>query len=177
MRRLLAPVLMAAAAVCGSSAAPQSHAGADVLGPKKPAPGKFLIVTPAKRAVELTLVASDGGGNNGFNFDGYGRGELLVRVPRGWRVTVRCENDGPLRNSCAVVSGPFPTAPAFPGATTPDPVAGLASGQSASFTFTPSRTGTFRIASLVSGHMEARQWDVLEVTRGGRPSISARPGP
>lgn len=146
-------------------------------GPKKPAPGQFLQVMAATHAVELTLVAADGGSNNGFNFDDYGRGELLVRVPQGWHVTVHCKNDGPLRNSCAVVSGPFPTAPAFPGATTPSPVVGLGSGESASFSFTPTRTGIYRLASLVAGHMQARQWDVLEVTRGGRPSISARPGP
>lgn len=143
----------------------------------KPAPAQFLRVVPAKRVVELTLIGSDGNGNNGFNFDGYGRGELLVRVPRGWRVTVHCKNNGPLRNSCAVVSGPFPTAPAFPGAFTPAPVAGLGTGQSATFTFTAAQTGTFRLASLVPGHMQARQWDVLEVVRGGRPAISAQRGP
>jgi Sulfocyanin (SoxE) domain len=165
------------AAGCGGSARPASHAAGHVPGAKRPAPGTFLRILPAKHAVELTLIASDGNGNNGFNFDGYGRGELLVRVPRGWRVTVHCTNDGPLRNSCAVVSGPFPTAAAFPGATTAAPVAGLGTGQSATFSFTATRRGTYRLASLVAGHMQARQWDVLEVVRGGRPSIGARPGP
>ena len=145
--------------------------------PTKPAPAQFLQVHAARHAVDLTLIASDGNSNNGFNFDGYGRGELLVSVPRGWRVTVHCRNDGPLRNSCAVVSGPEATKLAFRGASTPNPVRGLASGASATFSFTAARVGVYRLASLVPGHELARQWDVLVVTRGGRPSISARPGP
>ena len=131
----------------------------------------------ASRTVELTLIAAYGRSNNGFNFDGYGRGELVVRVPLGWRLTVHCENKGPLRNSCAVVAGPEATAPAFPGASTPSPVIGLGSGQSATFSFTASRVGVYRLASIVPGHEQARMFAVLEVTRHGRPSIGARPGP
>ena len=142
-----------------------------------PNPQQFFHVDAKARTAIVTLVAAYNGENNGFNFDGYGRGEMIVRVPRGWRVTVHCKNNGPLRNSCAVVSGPFPTKPAFPGATTPSPVLGLESGASATFSFTAGRTGVFRFASVVSGHEQARQWDIFEVTRGGRPSISARAGP
>lgn len=123
------------------------------------------------------MIAADGSSNNGFNFDGYGRGELLASVPRGWRITVHCTNSGPLRNSCAVVSGPQATGPAFPGANTPNPVQGLASGRSATFSFSATRVGTYRLASIVPGHQEARQFAVLRVTPGGHPSIRARPGP
>ncbi len=173
--RLLALGLTALLAGCGGSAAPS--APRTVAAPKKPDPREFLHVSAARRAVELTLIAGDGPSNNGFNFDGYGRGELLVSVPRGWRVMVRCTNKAALRNSCGVVSGPNATALAFPGASTPDPAIGLGRGQSATFSFTPTRPGVYRLASLVPGHEQARMYDVLEVTRGGRPSISARPGP
>lgn len=169
---MLGPAVLLAG--CGSTSSPVQKA---VALPKKPAPGQFLHVSAAQHAVDVTLIAADGGSNNGFNFDGYGRGELLVRVPRGWRVTVHCKNNGPLRNSCVVVSGLEAAAPAFPGATTPNPVMGLGSGASASFSFTPTHTGVYRLASLVAGHEQARMWDLLEVTSGGRPSISARPGP
>lgn len=151
--------------------------GAAVLVAGKPAPLQFLHVDAARHAVGLTLIAGDGNGNNGFNFDGYGRGELLVSIPRGWRVTVDCRNVSSLRNSCAVVQGADATQLAFPGASTPHPTSGLASGASAGFSFTASRLGVYRLASLVSGHEQARMWDVLEVTRAGRPAISARPGP
>lgn len=146
-------------------------------GPAKPAPSKFLHVDAAHHAVDLLLIAGDGPSNNGFNFDDYGRGEMLITVPRGWRVTVHCTNKAALRNSCAVVSGPNADRPAFPGAATPNGVQGLESGESATFSFVASRTGVFRIASVVPGHEQARMYAVLEVTRTGRPSIGARVGP
>jgi len=56
-------------------------------------------------------------------------------------------------------------------------VLGLSTGGKATFSFVASRAGSYRLASLVPGEEEARMWDVLEVARGGTPSISARPGP
>jgi FtsP/CotA-like multicopper oxidase with cupredoxin domain len=173
--RLLALGLASLLVGCGSSAQPSPPRSAAVA--RKQAPRQFLRVSAARRSVELTLIAGDGPSNNGFNFDGYGRGELLVSVPRGWRVTVRCKNSAALRNSCGVVSGPQATALAFPGASTPNPTIGLGSGETATFSFTPTRAGVYRLASLVPGHEQARMYAVLEVRRGGQPSISARPGP
>ncbi len=138
--------------------------------------GRWLTWDTAARTASLTLVAGYNGSNNGFNFDGYGRGQLLVRVPLGWRVTVTCKNAGSMRHSCAIVRGAMTAVPAFRGATTPDSVLGLARGKSAQFTFTASRAGTYRIACLVPGHEEARMWDVLVVGGVRRPSIQTRPG-
>jgi Sulfocyanin (SoxE) domain len=143
----------------------------------KPDPRRFLSWNAPSRVAHLTLLAGLGGANNGFNFDGYGRGELLVTVPLGWRIVVDCQNRGSTRHSCAVVKGSLATRPAFPRATTPAPVTGLAPGSRATFSFKATRTGSFRIACLVPGHEQARQWAVLDVVRGGAPSISARPGP
>jgi hypothetical protein len=143
----------------------------------RPRPAQFLSWSRAHRAVHLTLLAGLGGANGGFNFDGYGRGELDVRVPLGWRVVVDCENRGGLRHSCAIVRGSLSVAPAFRGASSPQPLTGLSPGAKATFSFTASRTGTFRIACLVAGHEQARMFDVLEVVRGGTPAITARPGP
>jgi hypothetical protein len=123
------------------------------------------------------MVAALGSSNNGFNFDDYGRGELLVSVPKGWSVTVVFRNRGSRRTSCAVVDGARSATLAFPGATVPDPVQGLPPGARARFSFTALRTGSFRLVSLVPGQAEARMYAVLVVTPGGRPSISARSGP
>ena len=139
----------------------------------RPNPAQFLSWSSAHRLVHLTLLAGLDGSNNGFNFDGYGRGELLVRVPLGWRVAVDCENRGGMRHSCAIVKGSLSSTSAFRGASTPQ----LSPGSKASFSFVARRTGTFRIACLVPGHEQARMWDVLEIARGGKPSISVRPGP
>jgi hypothetical protein len=139
----------------------------------RPDPAQFLSSSKARRVVHLTLLAGLGGSNNGFNFDGYGRGELLVRVPVGWRVVVDCENRGGMRHSCAIVRGALTVTPAFSGAATQ----ALSPGSKATFSFVARRVGTFRIACLVPGHEQARMWDVLDVTRGGKPSVSVRPGP
>jgi hypothetical protein len=98
-------------------------------------------------------------------------------VPRGWTVHVVCKNRGPLPHSCAVVKGPDTTKPAFRGAAVPHPLRGLEAGQSARFTFRASRTGVFRFACLVPGHESARMYDVLKITRGGKPSVvNLQPG-
>jgi hypothetical protein len=143
----------------------------------RPDPSRFLSVDTRHRIVSVTLIAGYDSSNNGFNFDGYGRGELMVTVPLDWRVRVTCTNRSAQRNSCAVVHGPMTVKPAFPGASVPNPVLGLEQGQTATFSFVAARAGVFRLASLVAGHEEARQWAVLEVVRSGRPAISARAGP
>ncbi|HUZ15805.1 MAG TPA: sulfocyanin-like copper-binding protein [Gaiellaceae bacterium] len=118
----------------------------------------------------VTLIASYDGENNGFNFDGYSR-ELMWTVPRNWKIRVICKNRGPLRHSCAVVRGPSTTRPAFRHASTAQPTIGIEAGHEASFTFRASRIGVYRFACLVSGHEDARMWDVLNIVRRGRPSV------
>ena len=60
--------------------------------------------------------------------------------------------------------------PAFRGAATPI----LPTGAHTTFSFLASRTGSFRLACLVPGHEEARMYDVLVVTSGGKPAITPR---
>jgi hypothetical protein len=143
----------------------------------KPDPRQFLQVDARRRVVAVTLVAGYDSANNGFNFDGYGRGELMVTVPLGWRVRVTCFNKAAMRHSCAVVKGPMTAEPAFPHAAVAQPQLGLRRGQTAVFSFVATSLGPFRFACLVPGHEQARMWDLLEVVRGGKPSIAARPGP
>jgi hypothetical protein len=135
-----------------------------------PPPSQFLAVDAHRHRVTITLIASYDGENGGFNFDGYSR-FLMWTVPRGWTVHVVCKNRGPVRHSCAVVQDAGSTKPAFRGATIPQPRIGLEAGQKASFTFRASRTGVFRFACLVTGHEAARMWDVLKITRRGRPTV------
>jgi hypothetical protein len=50
------------------------------------------------------LIPDYNGVYGGYNFNGYGKGQVLVSVPKDWRITVRCVNtrsEG--RHSCAVV--------------------------------------------------------------------------
>ena len=135
-----------------------------------PPPRRFLAVDAQRHRATITLIASYDDENGGFNFDGYSR-YLMWTVPRGWTVSVVCKNRGPLRHSCAVVQGADSAKPAFRGAATPQPEIGLEEGHTARFTFRASKKGVFRFACLVPGHELARMWDVLKVTRRGKPSV------
>jgi hypothetical protein len=138
-----------------------------------PDPARFIRFDASHRTALVTLVAGYDSSNNGFNFDGFGRGELLVSVPLGWQVRVTCTNRSALPNSCAIVRGAGTATPAFRGASTPT----LVRGSTAKFTIVASRVGAYRMTSLVPGHAEARMFDVLEVTAGGKPGYRVRPGP
>ncbi|HET8752211.1 MAG TPA: sulfocyanin-like copper-binding protein [Gaiellaceae bacterium] len=135
-----------------------------------PPPRRFLAVDAHRHRVTITLIASYDGTNAGFNFDGYSR-YLMWTVPRGWTIRVVCENHGSLRHSCAVVRNAGSTKPAFRGAATPQPRIGLEEGQTARFSFRAATAGTYRFACLVPGHEDARMWDVLKITRHGRPTV------
>jgi Sulfocyanin (SoxE) domain len=144
--------------------------GAEAGSARLPPPSHWLSWSAGTRTARLVLIAGYDSANNGFNFDGYARGRMLVRVPRSWRLTIVCRNAGPRNHSCGVVRGTDTSHLAFRGAAIPDARQGLLPGQGASFTFVVSRLGVYRIVCLVPGHAQAREYIVLEVTRPGRPS-------
>ncbi len=139
----------------------------------QPDPKGFLRADPSTRTVVVTLVAGYPATDYQFNYNGYGSGSLVITIPVGWQVTVQCENRGTVPNSCAVVGGRSDVRPLEPGWSTPDPAAGLAPGQSSSFVFTPTKTGSYRFASLVGGNEASGMWADLEVSAGGQPAVSA----
>ena len=134
-----------------------------------PDPAKYIHVDEASRAAVVTLVAAYPATDFQFNYDGYGSGSLVLTVPVAWKVTVQCENRGTVANSCSVVKDEKATQSIDPSWTTPD----LEPGSSASFTFTPTTPGSYRIASLVDGHEASGMWLDLEVVNSGRPTLAA----
>src|SRR5260370_11325786 len=116
-----------------------------------PDPKGYIHSDPATRAVVVTLIAGYPAGDYQFNYNGYRDGTLVIGIPVGWQVTVQCENHATVPNSCAVVRGSKDSGPMEPGWSTPDPTRGLDPGRSATFVFSPSISGSFRIASLVGG--------------------------
>src|SRR5437764_2068355 len=132
---------------------------------------RWLSSDAGRRTVTITVIPADNPAYNGFNFNGYGKGQVDIVVPVGWRVTIRCLNTGlGGRHSCALVSGADASRPALAGASSPDPDRGLAHGRSASFSFTAPKPRAFRIASLVPGEERAGMWDVLEIKGRRRPT-------
>jgi hypothetical protein len=134
--------------------------------------GRWLSYDIASRTATVHALAGYDGVYAGLNFNGYGKGAVLVSIPSGWKVTVRCQNHSAEgRHSCAVVRGVGATAPAFAGASSPDPEIGVAPGRAATFTFVASRIGVYRLASLVPHQEQAGMWDVLQIVRVGRPRV------
>lgn len=134
----------------------------------------WMTYATAAKTATLKLVAGYNSSLSGFNFNGYGNGQMVVSIPTGWRVTVDFSNQGQLPHSAAIVHTATSTRPAFPGAGLPgsELTAGIPSGKSATFSFTTGAPGNYRIVCLVPGHEGAGMWDTLTVTSTGKiPSI------
>jgi hypothetical protein len=132
----------------------------------------WLSYNAVRKAAAITVIPAYNRSYHRFNLNGYAKGEVDVIVPVGWAVTVRCLNTGlDGRHSCAIVRGPNATHPALARASSPDPLHGLAHGQSASFSFFTKEPAVYRIASLVPGQQQSGMWDVLEITRSGLPRV------
>jgi hypothetical protein len=138
-----------------------------------PDPSNYLKVDSQTKTAVLTLIAGYPVSDYQFNYNGYTDGQLLLRVPVGWQVTVQCANRSTINNSCAVVAGAGATDPVDPAWTTPNPQQGLRPGESASFVFTPQEPAEYRIASLVRGSEASGMWLDLQVTTTGKPSLTA----
>ena len=169
MSRAAVAVLLCAFLIYGSACDPVGGTGPG----DQPDPKTFLHVDASARSVIVTLIAGYPATDLAWNYDGYGSGSLVITIPAGWQVTVQCENKSTVPNSCAVVAGRGDVQPIEPGWSTPDPVHGLAPGESASFVFTPTKAGSYRIASLVVGSEASGMWADLEVSASGEPSIRA----
>jgi hypothetical protein len=133
---------------------------------------RWVSYDVSRRAVTIKLIPDYNDVYGGFNFNGYGKGQVLVSVPKGWRVTVHCANTrSTARHSCAVVKGPGDRRPAFRGAASSNPFVGLRHGESDTFSFTADALGVYRLACLLPQHERAGEWDVLAVTRHPLPSV------
>jgi hypothetical protein len=137
-----------------------------------PDPAMYLKVDSQTRTAVVTLIAGYPASDYQFNYDGYGNGQLVLRVPVGWTMTVQCANRSTVNQSCAVVADGHATEASQPDWTTPNPQKGLNPGESASFVFTPQSPGSYRIASLVAGSEASGMWLTLEVVAGGKPSVA-----
>src|ERR687891_642668 len=77
------------------SAAPDVTAPAGPLGApaqEQPSEQQYLSFGSQPKTLELTLVGAQGAAAGGMNFNGYSRGAMVARVPRGYRLEVTFRN-------------------------------------------------------------------------------------
>ena len=130
----------------------------------------WLRADAASKTAEFKLVAGLTEANGGMNFNGFGRGGLVLTVPRGWNVVLHFKNEDPnLPHSVEVIAdaevipiGPVP--PAFEHATTGRMEQGFPTGQGTDVRFVPGKAGSFLIFCAVPGHGVAGMWIRLAVS-------------
>lgn len=163
---LLAAVALTTAAIVGSPALAAGTAPA-------------IAYDRATRTATVSLTA---GQDDGYNFNGYASGALIVRVPTGTTVQIT------MRNLAADVSHSVLVAPwdertkgggltaAFPGAAPPHPDTGItAHDPPLGFRFTASAAGQYALVCGVPGHALIGMWDELDVVDGlPAPSVVTR---
>ena len=142
----------------------------------------WLRADAASKTVEFKLVAGLTEANGGMNFNGFGRGALVLTVRRGWTVVLHFKNQDPnLPHSVEVIpdAAPMPVgpvAPAFEHATTGRLDQGFAAGQGADVRFVSGKAGPFLIFCAVPGHGAAGMWIQLVVSETAEtPALAAAP--
>ncbi len=125
-------------------------------------------VDPPAKSVVIDAVGGPSQANNGFDFNGYFGGDATITLPLGWQVTVECKNIGILHHNCAIVntdtSSPLGGRIQFNAVSNTDPTAGLQPNTSATFTFTASRAGNYRLACVIPGHEDEGMWINLVIS-------------
>jgi hypothetical protein len=182
--RALALLGLLGFAACGGSRGSASSPPALATVAATPLPSsqaaKLLSFDASSKTVTLTITVGIPEISNGYNYNGYARGSLVINVPKGWKVIVHCNAHPYARaHSCAVVQGADSQGPAFAGSWIPDPNRSLEGGfvlqgSSKSFEFTPNRALVGRFACLVTGHESAGMWVTFQVTESGQPALGTR---
>jgi alcohol dehydrogenase (cytochrome c) len=140
--------------------------------------GKWIAFDATKKTVDLLMIGNYDATLSGMNFNGYGNGDMKVTVPKDWKVNVRVKNSSPqLPHSVMITpesakgtSANFKEA--FPGAFSPDPLAGFTGNISQDFSFTPDKAGTFLIWCAIPGHGSMGMYDMLIVDdKASEPKI------
>ena len=145
---------------------------------EQPSEQQYLSFGSQPKTLELTLVGAQGAAAGGMNFNGYSRGAMVARVPRGYRLEVTFRNQSAQVPHSAMVTTTDQVdrtqgfTPASPGATTENPEVGITSGTQF-FSFVADKTGKYALLCAVPGHAVAGMWDTLEIVPADRaPSIT-----
>lgn len=162
---------------------PRDSTRPSVSGSIEAATPRWLTYDARKHQATLTLIAGYDNALSGFNFNGDGKGRMVVSIPRGYHVVVHFSNHGAYPHSVVITPYALKDNPqyqesgypnAFKGSSTPDNTIGIDSSHAVeSIAFTASKVGSYAIVCGVSGHEPIGMWDVLKVTSGGTPSYKS----
>ena len=139
----------------------------------------WLRTDAARKTVDFKLVAGLTNNNGGMNFNGFGRGGLVLTVPQGWTVALHFKNEDPnlphsvevIPEAAAIPTGPVP--PAFEHATTGRLEQGFSTGQGAEIRFVTGKAGSFLVFCAVPGHGAAGMWVRLAVSEAAdKPALA-----
>jgi sulfocyanin len=139
----------------------------------------WLHVDKDNKTVTLDITSAQTNDNNGFNFNGYSNGSMTVTVPLNWTVAVMFVNkSSSMPHSLVVVpyanrtsSGGFQ--PAFTGASTPQPEAGILAGPMQHIAFTANKEGKYAFVCGIPGHASSGLWDTFNVSSSATiPTVS-----
>src|SRR5436309_15924557 len=126
------PVRATVGAMALALALPGMYAAASYH-PGRAATPRWLVANAKTHTATLTLVAAYTNALNGFNFNGYGNGKMVITIPVGYRVIVSFSNKSSVPHSAVFTpysqknrSSDFRLA--FKGSTSPDPTGGITSG-------------------------------------------------
>jgi hypothetical protein len=161
---------------------PVAVSGAGLVSVKFPSLKGYTKVNPweyvniAHQHVVIKLVASATYGNSGFNFDGYYNGQANFILPANWTVDWEFSNKAALPHSAGIVVStktPLQLQPfGFGVAATPNPLGGTGQGINRLVSFVADHAGSFTLACLVPGHVEAGMWDRFTISNTAKlPSI------
>lgn len=137
--------------------------------------GPWEYVDAQKHRVVFKIVAAANGTNNGFNFNGYSKGQANFIVPMGWVVNFIFTNHSPLAHSVGVVSTLKLNASVVPLAETPRANQGVGANTTQYAGFTAYAPGKDYLVCLVPGHILAGMWDTFTISATAKtPSIQVQ---
>jgi hypothetical protein len=130
---------------------------------------------PGNRTVTIDLVAGWNANNlHRWNFNGYYKGNLTIRVPKGWEVAIDFRNDEAEFRHSLVLTKPVPqlemplkltAADAVGGVHSARPTEGIVKGESERFVFRPAEGGYY-LASGALVQMVEGMYVAFEVRDG-----------
>lgn len=120
----------------------------------QPAPAPGNVITLEGTTIHLSVLSGPG---SALTFVIGGFENPTIEVPAGANVTVHYSNIGSIAHSWVLVAGapPYEAEPpelAIPGAASPMPHMGQASGENATFAFTATPAGTYWYVCHIPGH-------------------------